>query len=253
MKSTLLKLIRRPRVRDPVLVEGLPGMGYVGKLAVEHLVTELRGRKFAEIYSPHFPHHVLIETDGTFRPLRNELYHSRVDGKDLVLWMGDVQPLSPEGHYEIVERVLDLAGELKVRRAFTLGGYATGEYMERWPRVIGLGNPGLLKRAKELGVAKEPGGGPIIGAAGLLIGLGKLRGMRGACLLGETHGMVVDHRAAKAVLDVLTGMLGIEVGMLNLEQRAKSTERLMERLKKEMERRKREDRKRGEEKPSYIG
>jgi hypothetical protein len=76
--------------------------------------------------------------------------------------------------------------------------------------------------------------------------------MKGACLLGETHGMVVDHRAAKAVLDVLTGMLGIKIDMSNLEERAKRTERLMEKLGEEMKRRRQEEREFREEEISYI-
>jgi hypothetical protein len=252
MKTTILKVGRKPRVKDAVLIEGLPGMGYVGKLAAEHLVTELHGRKFAEIYSPHFPHHVSIDTDGILRPLRNELYHSCADGKDLIFWIGDVQPLSPEGHYEMVERVLDLAWTLKVREIFTLGGYATGRYIPKRPRVIGFGSQDLVRRAGDFGAVTETGGGPIIGAAGLLIGLGRLRGMKGACLLGETHGMVVDHRAAKAVLDVLMGMLEIKIDMSNLEERAKRTEKLMEKLGEEMKRRRQEERELREEEISYI-
>jgi hypothetical protein len=253
MKTTVVRLVKKPPVKSTVLIEGLPGMGYVGKLAIEHLISELRAKKFAEIYSPHFPHHVSIESDGTIRPLRNEIYHVSVDGKDLMLWAGDVQSMSPEGHYEIVERVLDLAWEMKVKEMFTLGGYATGKYSEEWPKVLGLGDSELLKNAEKSGAFIESAGGPIIGAAGLLVGLGKLRGMKGACLLGETHGMVVDARAAKAVLDVLTGVLKIKIDMLNLEQRAKKTEQLMERLREEMERRKREERKSVEDETSYIG
>lgn len=253
MKTTVLNLLFKPDVKEPILVEGLPGMGYVGKLAVEHLINELGAKKFAEMYSPHFPHHVSIEPNGTFRPLRNEFYHTKVDGKDLILWVGDVQPLTPEGHYEVVERVLDMAWELKVKDIYTLGGYATGRYGGKEPAVIGLGDQKLLGKMDEFGGIKESAGGPIIGAAGLLIGLGKLRGMSGACLLGETHGMVVDARSAKAVLEILSRLLKIEVDMANLEKRAKKTEHLMDRLREEMERRRFDEQRLADEETSYIG
>jgi hypothetical protein len=77
--------------------------------------------------------------------------------------------------------------------------------------------------------------------------------MRGACLLGETHGMMVDHRAAKAVLDILAKVLGVRVDLSNLEERARRTERLIEKLKGEMERRRREEIELREEEVSYIG
>ncbi|MFH0986426.1 MAG: PAC2 family protein, partial [Candidatus Micrarchaeota archaeon] len=34
-------------LHEPVLIEGLPGLGLVGKLAAEHLVSELKAKKFA--------------------------------------------------------------------------------------------------------------------------------------------------------------------------------------------------------------
>ena len=39
--------------------------------------------------------------------------------------------------------------------------------------------------------------GSITGMNGLIIGIAKLRGMQGACLLGETSGYVVDAKASK--------------------------------------------------------
>jgi len=253
MEKTTVNIFSKPKLKVPVLIEGLPGMGYVGKLATEHLLEELQAKKFAELRSPHFPHHVVIKADGTLRPLRNEFYWARTDGKDVVILVGDVQPVSPEGHYEVVESILDVAEQFKVKQLFTLGGYATGKYSKTKPRVVGVGDRALLGEFRTRGVTVEKGGGPIIGAAGLLLGLGRLRGMQGACLLGETHGMVVDHRAAQAVLEALLGVLRIKVDMSALERRAKETEHTLDRIRKEIELRTRKEQKREEEKPWYIG
>lgn len=253
MKDTVLKVLQKPRLNRPVLVEGLLGLGYVGKLAAEHLVEELHAKKFAELYSPHFPHHVVIEGGGMLRPIRNELYHARTDRSDIIIWVGDAQPISPEGHYELAEHVLDTAKKWGVKQIFTLGGYATGNYMKAQPRVMGIGDSKLLNKVRAHGAVTGKDGGPIIGAAGLLIGLGQLRGIPGVCLLSETHGMVVDHRAAQAVLQVLVGVLGIKVDMSNLEQRARATEQIMERVRREMELREQKARRHEEEEAWYIG
>ena len=79
MKESTIKYLSKPKLKEPVLIEGLPGMGYVGKLAAEHLVAELKAQKFAELYSPHFPHHVYIEEEGVVRPVRNEFYWSSLN------------------------------------------------------------------------------------------------------------------------------------------------------------------------------
>jgi len=253
MEKTTVKIFSKPKLKAPILIEGLPGMGYVGKLAAEHLLEELHAKKFAELCSPYFPHHVMVEANGTLRPLRNEFYWARAGGKEVIILVGDVQPIASEGHYEVVKSILDVAEKFKVKQLFTLGGYATGKYSRVKPRVVGVGDSALLKEFRKHGIEVEEGGGPIIGAAGLLLGLGRLRGMRGACLLGETHGMMVDNRAAQAVLEVLIGVLGIKVDMSALERRAKETERMLDQIRKEMDLRTHKERRREEEEAWYIG
>ena len=56
-----------PVLDEPVLIEGLPGVGNVGKLAAEHLVEQLKATKFADIYSKFFPPQVLVDDDGLIR------------------------------------------------------------------------------------------------------------------------------------------------------------------------------------------
>lgn len=253
MKKTAVKFLQKPKLDKPVLIGGLPGMGYVGKLAAEHLLGVLRAKKFAEVLSPHFPHHVVVEACGTLRPLRNELYWARLDGKDIIILVGDVQPVSSEGHYELAECILGLAEKMGVKQIFTLGGYATGKYSETRPQVIGVGDSKLLRGIKARGIPVERGSGPIIGTAGLLLGLGQLRGIQGVCFLGETHGIVVDHRAAQAVLEVLADTLGIKFNMTNLEQRAKMTKEIISKIRREVELRERKKKQREEEESWYIG
>jgi uncharacterized protein len=63
---------------------------------------------------------------------------------------------------------------------------------------------------------------------GLIIGIAKLRGMQGTCLLGETSGYVVDAKASKSILERLLSVVDIKVDMTNLEKNAKDTERLIQ-------------------------
>ncbi|MGC8816650.1 MAG: proteasome assembly chaperone family protein [Candidatus Hadarchaeum sp.] len=253
MKETVIEVLSRPRLAQPVLIGGLPGMGYVGKLAAEHLVAEIKAKKFAELYSPHFPHQAVVEEGGLIRLPRNEFYWARVDGRSLVIWTGDAQSVTPEGHYEIVEKVLDFAEDLGVRQMFTLGGFATGKFSRAQPKVVAIGDLEMLRDLGPLGVSIEKRSGPIVGAVGLLVGLGKLRRMPGISLLGETHGMLVDHRAAQAVLQVVLKVLGLNISLENLQQRARETEQMIERVQRELMSREEMMKKREEEESWYIG
>jgi len=94
--------------------------------------------------------------------------------------------------------------------------------------------------------------GPIPGTTGLLLSLGKVRGIKGACLLGETHGAFVDPRSTQSVLEVLGEILGIKIDLRVLEERAREVERVVERLRREVERREALEAAEEKEEPWYI-
>src|SRR5213596_2128312 len=91
----------------------------------------------------------------------------------------------------------------------------------------------LVKEMEKYGVVfsrGEPGAG-IVGASGLLLGLGRLYDMNAVCLMGETSGYFVDPKSAQAVLDVLTKYLSIEISFNELENKAKQIDQITSKLK----------------------
>ena len=60
---------KKPQLKNPILVEGLPGIGNVGKVAVDFMVDELKAKKIAEFSSYTFPHSVFI-IDSSFLTYR---------------------------------------------------------------------------------------------------------------------------------------------------------------------------------------
>jgi len=235
MDNIKMIVTEMPVLEDPILVEGLPGVGNVGKLAAEHLVEQLKAIKFADIYSKYFPPQVLVDDEGLIRLVNNQLYYSKGEGKrpDIVILVGDYQGLSPEGQYELSDHVLNVMKGMGVKRVYTLGGYGVGKMLDK-PRVLGAAtDKELVEEMKEKGVIfskGEPGSG-IVGASGLLLGLGKIYGMRSVCLMGETSGYFVDPKGAEAVLRILTGILNVEVDYKALEEKAEQIETITSKLK----------------------
>lgn len=230
---------KKPKLKEPILIEGLPGIGNVGKLAVEHLIDTIGAEKFAEVYCKDFPPQVFINTDGTITLVNNEFFYWKAKKKnqrDLVLLTGDYQGLSSQGQYELVEKILDICEEFGVKEMFTLGGYGLGHEIEEVKVLCATTDKHLVKKMKKYGAVfkkNEPGGG-IVGASGLLLGLGKLRGFEGTCFMGETPGYLVDPKSAKAVLKILVKITNIEVNLSALEKKAKEIEHIAHQLK-EME------------------
>ncbi len=253
MNKVIVKVHEWPKLRDPILIEGLPGLGYVGKLSAEHLIRQLGGKKFATIISSYLPPQVYVMEGGTISIVKQELYYIKDRAKrDLVVLVGDSQGLNAEGQYELSYRVLELAQELGVSEVITLGGYSIGKRPEK-PRVFGAAtHPEIVEEVKKYGVIfakSEPSGG-IIGAAGLLIGLGmELFGMKGFCLMGETAGMYVDPRGAMEVLKVLSRILDIELNLSDLEAQAAQIEEITHTVEEIMRETEREE---GGEELGYI-
>lgn len=256
MKETLVFRIKDVDLTDPIMVEGLPGVGHVGKLVADHMVEELHAEKIIEIYSPHFPPQVMVKEDGTIKQVKNEIYARRGQNgePDLLIIIGDYQSATNEGHYELTSIFLDIAESYKVRRIYALGGYGTGQFVDKSSVMGAATSIELVEEMKTQGVLfqeNEPGGG-IIDVSGLLLGLGALRGLDVICLMGVTSGYLVDPKAASEVLRVLSGILGIEVGMHALEERAKEMEKIIGKLQ-EMERAQSPFEAGGDEDLRYIG
>ncbi|MGI0052833.1 MAG: PAC2 family protein, partial [Thermoplasmata archaeon] len=145
---------------------------------------------------------------------------------------GDYQGISPEGQYELTDRVLSLAAGLGVREVYTLAGFAQGHLIDS-PRVLGAAtSPGRVEAMRKFGVVfskNDPGGG-LIGASGLFLGLGETYGMEGVCLMGETSGYFVDPRSAEAVLRVLGRVLRVPIDFTDLEEKAREIDRIAQKI-----------------------
>jgi len=217
---------------DPLLVEGLPGIGQVGKLVAEYMIHMLGAEKIGEIHSIYLPPQVILEENGSARLPRNEIYLYKAPDRHILFLVGDFQSTSNEGHYLLSDAYLDIAQELGVKRIYTLGGFGVG-HLVNGPRVLGAVNREELRAEIEAaGVSferDEPGGG-IIGAAGLLLGLGGIRGIDAVCLMGETSGYLVDPMSAANVLAVLSRLIGVAVDPTQLNDRAAEMERVVEGL-----------------------
>jgi uncharacterized protein (TIGR00162 family) len=224
--------VASPDLDEPVLVEGLPGVGHVGKLAVEHLLEEIESELVERVHSTHFPPQVRVD-DGRTELAGAEFYAIQPeDGRDLLVLTGDHQAQDSEGHYGLTETFLDVADDYGVERVFAIGGVPTGELIEEYS-VLGAGTTDeVVGDLTDVGVEfreDEPAGG-IVGVSGLILGLGERRGFEAACLMGETSGYLVDPKSAQAVLEVLQEVVDFDVDYASLEERADEMEEVVRKI-----------------------
>ena len=223
-----IEVYEKPKLNDPVLIEGLPGIGFVANIATLHLISELKAKRFAEIVSASFQDlAVTTETGGARSPI-NELYYCKREdgGRDLIIWHGNTQALTTFGQYELVGKVLDLAQELGCRFVISIGGYKKDE-VQKVPAIYSAAtDQKTMKEALDLGTKVMVG--HIFGVAGLLIGLGRLRNLKGFSLLVDTLGMYPDANAARHALTTLGKYLDLNVDLSKLDVTADQTRKALE-------------------------
>ncbi len=257
MNGTFIKVMEDVELNDPIFIEALPGIGHVGKLVAEHMIHELNAVKFAELYSPAFPPQVFVDEKGIIEPMKNEFYYLKSHGedkRDFIILVGNTQGLSPEGQYDICGKIIDFVGDHGVKEIFTLGGLGTGQPVDK-PKVFGAATTvELAEILKGHDVTLRTADGGIIGASGLILGIGISKGMNGVCLMGETPGYFIDAEASKAVLTILQKLLKVELDIAKLEERAEETRKMISKAQQmEREMSDRMNIVQGEEDLRYIG
>jgi len=256
VKETFIKELEKVQLSNPILVEGLPGLGIVGKIAIRYLVKRLNAKKFAYLHSPHFPYFVLVSKKGNVRLLRGTFYFwKNKSGKsDIIFFTGDSQAQTIEGQYEISNTILNFAKQHGVNTIVTIGGYRM-EAKDK-PKVIAAATSSeLLEKALQAKATLSPLGSPIVGTAGLILGLARFQKISALCLLGETRGYLPDPKAARSVLEVLQSLFGLEFDSSGLDEEIAKAEKMVTRLQKIEEKRAsqaEEIRKEEDKKVTYI-
>lgn len=232
MDDVEVEVLAEPELADPVLIEGLPGVGHVGTLVAEHLIEEGDGELVRRIHSEHLPPQVTVSDDGLAELVSIECHRVSLGDRDALVVTGDQQAGSGVGHYRITEAVLDVATDLEVEQVLALGGVPTGELVEDHAVLGAASSETLIETLESAGVEfreNEPEGG-IVGISGLLVGLGGRRDLDAACLMGETSGYLVDPKSAQALLGVLQELLEFEIDLSDLEERADEMEDVVDRM-----------------------
>jgi len=233
-----------PKLDYPVFIEGLPGIGNVGKLAVDFLIEEFKAKKLYSFFSYKFPHSVFVNPENLVEMPKLEIYYKRFTSKngkkkDILLLTGDIQPIDEESTYSFSEEVLNVAKLFRCSEMITTGGIGLQEIPDE-PKIFCTSNDEKTYQSytkKGSGVEKDIFGvvGPIIGVSGTLLGLGKRRNVNGVALLAETfgHPLYLGIKGAKEILRVLEKRfkwgidlekMGKEIVEIEMELMKKTTE-----------------------------
>ncbi len=217
-----------PKLNKPLFIEGLPGIGNVGKIAADFLIDELGAKKLYSFFSYKFPHSVFVNEDNLVEMPKIEIFYKKFNGnskkRDLLILTGDVQPIDEESCFTFCDEILKIAKGFNCSELITTGGIGL-QNMPDDPKVYCTSNS--LKMYKEytkkgLGVQKNIFGvvGPIIGVSGVLLGVSSRSRMKSVALLAETfgHPMYLGIKGAKELLRVIENKFKFKINLKKLSK-----------------------------------
>lgn len=245
----------QPEIKDVILVQGLPGLGLVGKIAIDYIIVEKNPSKFAELYSnslmlPDGKAGVIVNMYGVEELPRYEFFYTKTELHDVVFLTGNTQPVS-WAQYEIAESVLNfLKNKFGLKLVIAVCG-TVARGMEGKVYIAANDDKLLGEYSKKYGlqISSE---GSVTGACGLLPGLAKLYNIPGISLMGAVGQIYPDPSAAKAVLQVLDNILKLNLDYSHIDQIIEDMRRKAEILKKIQERERIETRKEAERREPWY-
>ena len=240
MTWKITKTVKKmPKLKKPILIEGLPGIGNVGKVAVDFMIDELKAKKIYDIFSYTFPHSVFVNEKNLVSLPQISLYYKQFKDKrnDLLLLSGDIQPIDEVASCEFTEKILDIFEKLNGKEIITLGGIGLAAVPKK-PKIYCTGNSKEIIKKYKNGIKLDDKlygvVGPIIGISGLLLGMAEKRNIKAISFLAETlgHPLYLGIKGAREIIKVLDKKLELKMDIKKLEKEIDEAESEMMKITK---------------------
>lgn len=223
--SIEIHLFKEPSVKNPIIIEGFPGIGLVGTVACNYLVEKLGMEQIGYVYSEKFPPLASIHNYTPNYPTR--IFESKKHNL-LVLFSEFLIPI--DTIHDLSQTILTWAKDVNAKKIVSLAGI---HIMGAQDDVFGIAN-----NEKDSNMIKKNGvklikEGASTGVNAILLIEGKMRDLDVISLLAESKPGYIDPLAASMVLEVLNKMLKLNVDTKPLkEESSKIEESMREIIKK---------------------
>ncbi|WP_435146222.1 proteasome assembly chaperone family protein [Halobaculum sp. P14] len=218
-------------LHEPVLVEGLPGVGLVGKIAVDHLVDQLDMEHYANVHCEALPKAAAY--GGGDSTLRTPVRLYAAPEADLLALQSDVT-VSPDAAAEFAGCIADWFAEASVTPLY-VAGLERDEPSDGAPRLRGVAageGDAVLDR---VGVSAPDEPGIVSGPAGALLSHALATDQTAVGLVVDADPKFPDPIAAQAVLEACVEPIAdVDVDSDRLESQATQIQRAKEQFAEEV-------------------
>ena len=212
--------------KNPVILEGFPGIGLVGNIVATQIASELKMKQIGTIESRLFPPITVLYEGIVHAPVR--IYEDTQN--EFILVLSDIL-IHPMTAYDIGKAITSWAQSLNARLNIPIAGIATmREQRTVFAAATGAEQLNLVKDKTETLVT-----GSISGIAGSLMNESYISKLPALCLLGETQGPTPDPRAAARVIDVINDLLKLNISTQKLVEEADQIETELHKLAEQVQ------------------
>jgi len=224
-------------LENPVLVEGLPGVGLVGKIAADHLVDEFDMELFATVHCESLAP-VAVYHDGD-RDVQPPVRIYVAPDADLLVLQSDV-PVNAEAVGEFAD-CLTAWFSGRGGTAVYLSGMAA-EKGDAPPAMHGVGTGEGVARLEALGLDLPSESGVISGPTGALVNRAAEHDLDSVALVVESDPQFPDPEASRVLIEHgISPLVDAEVGIEDLVEHAEDIREKKEQLASKMQQAKDEE------------
>ena len=218
-------------LESPTLVEGLPGVGLVGKIATDHLVETLDMTRYASVSCEGLPK-LGVYAAGE-RDVRPPVRLYADEESNLLALQSDV-PVSPQAAPEFADCITGWLAAEDVTPIYC-SGYASEERSTP-PDLFGVATGGAGDRLDDLEIATPDEHGAISGPTGALVAAASERDLPGYGIVVESNPQFPDPEAARVLIqDGIAPLADIEVDTEALVEQAEDVQERREELAKKLQ------------------
>ena len=234
-------ILEKVNLNKPIVFIGLPGIGLVGKIAIDTIVKKTKAKKIGAIKGSFFPPVVFVEDSGRVRESSDQVYHCKIKNQDFLFIVGDFQPNlnsieSFPSHYLFAKGLSQFLKKIDAKEIYSFAGINVGDARitkipELYFAVNKFAKSDKLK-TKLKPVAKNT---TISGIAGLILSESEKFDLAGTCILSETSAKIYgDFESAKALLLFVQDFFEIKIDMKEVEEEAKKISQAFKQVIKEL-------------------
>jgi uncharacterized protein len=214
----------------PTLVEGLPGVGLVGKIVADHLVNTFEMDYYAGVHCEGVPQVAVYR--GERSELRPPIRLHADEERNLVVLQSDV-PVSPT---EASEFAACITGWLESNDITPVYLSGLPDQSDGVPELYGVSTGEGNRLLDDAGIVPPAEGGLVSGPTGALLYRAGRNDLDSVGLIAESNPQFPDPEAARAILEHgIEPITGIDIDTDDLVEQAEEIQEAREQLAQQMQ------------------